>query len=101
MKRLQESLNVEATRSEAAEALRNLVEEIRLVPEGGQLQIELAGILALTAGSKKAVSDRDGVQVTLVAGPATIRRHAAPVISHSDSVWMEVRANLWKLNASI
>jgi hypothetical protein len=39
-------------RAEAAEALRNLIKEIRLVPEGGQLQIDLAGILALIAGCK-------------------------------------------------
>ncbi len=82
VERLQESLNAETTRVEAAEALRNLIDEIRLVPENGQLQIELtgdlAGILALTAGSKKpAAGGRDGLQVTLVAGagfePATFR----------------------------
>jgi len=37
--------------------LRSLIDEIRLVPEDGRLKIELvgdlAGILALTAGSKK------------------------------------------------
>ena len=36
-----------------------MIEEIRLVPENGRLEIELAGdlagILALTAGSKKPV----------------------------------------------
>jgi len=53
--------------------LRNLIDEFRLMPENGQLQIELAGdlagILALTADSKKPVtSDRDGLQVTLAAG---------------------------------
>ena len=82
VERLRESLNVEATRGEAAEALRSLIEEIRLVPEDGHLEIELAGdlagILALTAGSKKPVTgDRDGLQVTLVAGrgfePLTFR----------------------------
>jgi len=73
VERLQESLNAEATRGGAAEALRALIDEIRLVPEGDHLEIELAGdlagILALTAGSKKPVTlDRDGLQVTLVAG---------------------------------
>ncbi len=77
VERLRESLNAESTRAEAAEALR-----IRLVPEDGKLEIELAGdlagILALTAGSKKPVTmDRDGLQVTLVAGrgfePLTFR----------------------------
>jgi site-specific DNA recombinase len=73
VERLRDSLNAESTRAEAAEALRGLIEEIRLVPEEGQLQIELAGdlagILALAAGSRKPVTaDRDGLQVTLVAG---------------------------------
>jgi hypothetical protein len=73
VERLRDSLNAEGTRAEAAEALRSLVEEIRLVPEEGHLEIELAGdlagILALTARSKKpATVDRDGLQVTLVAG---------------------------------
>ena len=73
VERLWDSLNAEGTRAEAAEALRSLIEEIRLVPEDDHLEIELAGdlagILALTAGSKKPVTmDRDGLQVTLVAG---------------------------------
>jgi site-specific DNA recombinase len=55
------------------EILRDLIEEITLTPDNGELRIdlrgELAGILALTAGSKKpATGDRDGLQVTLVAG---------------------------------
>jgi site-specific DNA recombinase len=82
VERLRESLNAENTRAEAAEALRGLIEEIRLVPEDGHLEIELtgdlAGILALTADSKKpATAGRDGLQVTLVAGggfePPTFR----------------------------
>ena len=82
VERLRESLNAESTRAEAAEALRSLIEEIRLVPEHDHLEIELAGdlagILALAAGSKKPVTgDRDGLQVTLVAGegfePSTFR----------------------------
>jgi hypothetical protein len=78
VERPQKSLNTEATCGEAAEALRNLIDEIRLVPENGQLQIELAGdlagVLALTAGSKKPVTmDRDGLQVTLVAGTCSHR----------------------------
>jgi hypothetical protein len=53
--------------------LRALIDEIRLVPENGRIEIELAGdlagILALTADSKKpATISRDGLPVTLVAG---------------------------------
>jgi hypothetical protein len=49
------------------------IDEIRLVPENGRLEIELAGdlagILALTADSKKPASFGGGLQpVTLVAG---------------------------------
>ena len=52
------------------------------MPEGDHLEIELAGdlagILALTSGSKKPVTGaRDGLQLTLVAGggfePPTFR----------------------------
>ena len=55
---------------------------MRLIPEDGKLEIELVGdlaaILALSADSKKPVTDdRDGLQVTLVAGigfePMTFR----------------------------
>ena len=47
---------------------------VRLIPENGRLEIELlgdlAGMLALNAGDKKPVTeDRDGLQVTVVAGP--------------------------------
>ena len=50
------------------------VDEVRLIPENGRLEIELLGdlaeILALNAGDKKPVTeDRDGLQVTVVAGP--------------------------------
>ncbi len=52
--------------------LRSLIEEIRLVPEGGQLEIEvvgdLAGILALGPNDKRPTGVSDGAQVTLVAG---------------------------------
>jgi site-specific DNA recombinase len=80
--RLHEELNRTELRSEAAQALRELIDEVRLIPEAGKLDIELlgdlAGILALSAESKKPVTDdRDGLQVTLVAGigfePMTFR----------------------------
>jgi hypothetical protein len=53
--------------------IRGLIEEIRLVPEDGQLLVELhgelAGILALSVGTRQPpAGDRDGLQVTLVAG---------------------------------
>jgi site-specific DNA recombinase len=77
--RLQEELNRPELRSEAAQALRNLIDEVRLIPENGRLEIELlgdlAGILALSAGSKKARhGNRDGLQVTLVAGARNHRQ---------------------------
>ncbi len=80
--RLNEELNRTELRSEAAQALRALIDEVRLIPVAGRLEIELlgdlAGILALSADSKKPVTeDRDGLQVTLVAGigfePMTFR----------------------------
>jgi site-specific DNA recombinase len=55
---------------------------VRLIPENGRLEIELlgdlAGILTLSTGGKKPVTEgRDGLQVTLVAGvgfePTTFR----------------------------
>ena len=44
--KLREALNAEGTRTEAAEMIRGLIEEIRLVPEKGSLRIELFGELA-------------------------------------------------------
>jgi len=49
------------------------VDEILLTPENGELRIELrgevAGILALAAGSKKPAAIRDGLaQIKVVAG---------------------------------
>ncbi len=80
---LQDALTGEATRSEAFDIIRSLVEEIRLVPVAGSLRIELAGdlasILGLCSGAKKAASG-DAVlleQVKMVAGrgfePLTFR----------------------------
>ena len=74
VKRLQQELNRPELRIEAFEALRALIDEVHLVPEKGRLEIELvddlASILALGAdGKKKPVPEnRDGLQVTLVAG---------------------------------
>jgi site-specific DNA recombinase len=72
---LHEALHDDATGDEAFELLRSLVEEIRLVPKDGQLQVELcgelAGILALPADSRKPGShSATGLaqQVKMVAG---------------------------------
>jgi site-specific DNA recombinase len=82
VERLHEELNRAELRSEAAQALRALIEEVRLIPENGRLEIELLGdlaeILALGAdGKKPATVSRDGLQATLVAGigfePMTFR----------------------------
>ena len=43
---LAEALNDEHTRLEAAECIRELIDEIRLVPENGKLRVELYGELA-------------------------------------------------------
>ena len=55
---LHEALHDPDSRHEAFEIIRSLIEEIRLVPEGGALKIELrgalAGILALASESRKA-----------------------------------------------
>jgi site-specific DNA recombinase len=79
--RLREELNRPELRSEASAALRSLIEEVRLVPEHGVLQIEIAGALAgmmALADSRKPASAGGGLQqVTLVAGigfePITFR----------------------------
>jgi len=74
------SLNRADVRAEAADTMRALIEEIRLVPEEGRLEIELAGdlagILALANGSKKPASVGGGLQqVTLVAGARNHRQY--------------------------
>jgi site-specific DNA recombinase len=77
--KLEQELNRNEIRTEAAETIRSLIDEIRLVPENGRLEIEiagdLAGILALANEHPRRVAA--GVQVTLVAGrgfePLTFR----------------------------
>ena len=68
--RLHEELNRPELRTEASAAIRSLIDEVRLVPENGRLEIELrgalAGILALTSNNPR--RERQGLQVTLVAG---------------------------------
>jgi len=67
---LAEALNDEGTRLEAAECIRELIDEIRLVPENGNLRVELYGELAalISLANKHPRSKGTGVQVTLVAG---------------------------------
>ena len=89
---LHEELNRPELRAEATQALRGLIEEIRLVPEDGQLQIEiagdLAGILALGDKSKRPARGAGGSQVTLV-GLSRIRRtrSSAPRLVATSSGW--------------
>jgi site-specific DNA recombinase len=77
---LAEALGDQERRTEAADALRSLIDEIVLTPDGGTLQIELKGNLAamLGAAQKARRSPETGdllLQVSLVAGagfePAT------------------------------
>jgi hypothetical protein len=68
---LGEALNDERTRTEAAACIRELIEEIRLVPEKGKLRIEVFGKLSalINLGNKNPRSGgRTGAQVTLVTG---------------------------------
>ena len=72
VERLHAELNRPDARAQAIEILRSLIEEIRLVPEDGRLEIEvvgdLAGILALGRNDKRPTGGAGGAQVTLVAG---------------------------------
>jgi site-specific DNA recombinase len=81
-----EELNRPELRAEAAEAFRALIDEVRLIPEHGELAIELlgdlAGILALSADSMKPITaGRDGLQATLVAGARNLRQFRLPPIA--------------------
>jgi hypothetical protein len=76
---LAEALNEQDTRLEAAGCIRELIEEIRLVPKGGKLEIELYGELAalINLANGRPRSEGTGAQITLVAGrgfePLTFR----------------------------
>ena len=76
------ALNEDSNRAEAAEAIRALIEEVRLVPDDENLRIELFGELAalINLTNEHPRSKETGVQVTLVAGVGfvqdpTITRH--------------------------
>jgi DNA invertase Pin-like site-specific DNA recombinase len=75
VERLHEALRDDGTRDEAFELIRSLIDEIRMVPENGQLRVELrgklAGILALAADNNKPGSlSATGLaqQIKMVAG---------------------------------
>ena len=69
---LTEWLNKDELRAEAAEALRAMIKEICLIPENGELAIELvgelAGILALSDEKRPRPGGSGARQTTLVAG---------------------------------
>ena len=68
---LREALNDEGSRAEATAILRDLIDEVRLIPKDGELAIylvgDLAAILELCA-KKDPGALAAGVQITLVAG---------------------------------
>jgi len=76
---LAQALNDEHMRLEAAECIRELIEEIRLVPDNAKLRVELFGELAalINLANEHPRSKGTGVQITLVAGvgfePTTFR----------------------------
>ncbi len=72
---LRDALNQDDSRADAAGLLRSLIDEIRLVPVDGQLDIYLVGNLAaiLDLCEKKHPGASDtGVQITLVAGARSL-----------------------------
>ena len=66
--------NTTDTITQANEPIRQLIDKVRLVPEGNNLDIELFGELAalISLGTgpkdKHPLADAEGVQMTLVAG---------------------------------
>jgi DNA invertase Pin-like site-specific DNA recombinase len=76
---LGEALNDEQTRTEAAECIRGLIEQIRLVPEKGRLSVQLFGELAalINLANKRPHSGGIGAQVTLVAGARFVQGRTA------------------------
>ncbi len=76
---LAEALNDKHTRGGATDCIRELIEEIRLVPKNGKLRVELYGELSalLSLANRHPRSKETGVQITLVAGigfePMTFR----------------------------
>ena len=79
---LTNALDAEAHRHEASETIRNLIDEIRLVPRNGQLKIELFGELGalINLADDKARSKTTRAQVTMVAGAGFVQ---APTIQRA------------------
>ena len=77
VEKLTAALNKDELRSEAAEILRSTIQAIRLVPEDGELMIELVGILSLGQEKSPRPFGPGAGQLTLVAGagfePAAFR----------------------------
>ncbi len=72
---LTDALNIETTRAEASDAIRSLIDEIRLVPGDGKLEIEIFGELAalINLANEHPRSKETGVQVTLVSGAGFVQ----------------------------
>ncbi len=82
------------TRTDAAGILRNLIDETRLIPRDGQLDIYLVGNLAEIldlCAKKNPGSKGDGVQITLVAG-ARNRLCGLPLVAAMSST----RSSKWE-----
>ena len=80
---LAEALNEKHARLEATECIRQLIEEVRLVPENGRLQVELYGELAalINLANANPRSKGTGVQITMVAGTCNHRQLTLPPIA--------------------
>src|SRR5262245_13764719 len=80
---LAEALNEEDTRLEAAECIREIIEEIRLVPKHGELTIELYGELAalINLANGHPRSKGTGVQFCdpLAGKPVSLERSRKPL----------------------
>ncbi len=76
VEKLTQALNKDELRAEAAESLRSMIQAIRLVPEDGELAIELvgelAGILALTNEKAPGLSARGRDNSRWLRGSAAI-----------------------------
>jgi hypothetical protein len=88
---LNSALNAPATRAEAAHALRALIDEIRLVPENGRLEIELAGDLAgIPPASMRTLLETLSEQELMIA--AQVHSHPFEAFhSKADDAWAIVR----------
>jgi hypothetical protein len=82
-----EPLNAHDTRAETAEAIRELIDEVRMVPESGRPEIELRGDLAVSASLLAVLElrlrDREGIVASaLDLGLGTAIRRSPGAGSH-------------------